>query len=119
MRVDKVILRAALSTLAATVILFACMLGGLCLFYPSTMMNITYDLGMDASAVHHATRAYTRLDDVSYIAFATEVAIGADDDEELAECGDLFIADEQFSEYCAARTAELGDVEGTYEQYVY
>ena len=120
MRVDKVILRAALSTLAATVILFACMLGGLCLFYPSTMMNITYDLGMDASAVHHATRAYKRLDDVSYIAFATEVSIGMEDYEKIKTCGWQFIEDDGFGTYCQEKNAELPEgAVGTYEQYIY
>lgn len=120
MRVDKVILRAALSTLAAAVILFACMLGALSLFYPSTMMQITYDLGMDASAVHHATRAYKRLDEVSYIAFATEVSIGMGDHEKIRDCGWQFVADDGFGTYCQERNADLPDgAVGTYEQYIY
>ena len=119
MEVDKVILRAVLSTLAAIAGLILFMILTLTFVFPSTMMKITYDLGMDSASVSNAKRAYSRTQDEYYIAFATEVAIGADDDEEIAECGDLFIADEQFSKYCAARTAELGDVEGTYEQYVY
>ena len=51
MSVDKVILRAALSTLAAILILFAFMILSLTYIFPSTMMGITYDLGMDGASI--------------------------------------------------------------------
>lgn len=120
MRVDKVILRAALSTLAAIVILFGFMIFALCYIYPSTMMNIAYDLGMDGASITCAKRSYKRSDEVYYIAFATEVAILSEDYEEIAKCGALFAEDDEFATYCKTRNGELGsDVQGTYEQYVY
>lgn len=117
MRVDKVVLRAALSTLAAIAALLAFMILALCLIYPSAMMKITYELGMDSSSIRNATRAYERTDDVEMIAYATEVAIGADDYEKINECGELLIADDEFAAYCQKRNAELG--KSGYEQYIY
>ena len=120
MRVDKVIIRAALSTLAALVILFAFMIFALCFVYPSTMMQITYDLGMDAVSIKYAERAYDRSDDIYYIAFATEVSILNDDEEKIASCGQKFIAHNGFEAYCAARNEQKPSAAtGTYEQYVY
>lgn len=117
MRVDKVILRAALSTLAAILVLMSFMVFTLSFLYPSTMMEITYDLGMDASSVRCAKRAYSQSgNDVYFIAYATEVAIGADDYAKIEECGELLIADEQFEEYCAERNAALSTE--SYDQYV-
>lgn len=120
MRTDKVILNAVLSTLSAIGILIAFMVLALCFIFPSTMMHITYDLGMDGSSIRNAKRAYRYSGDVEYIAYATEVAIGKDDDEYISECGRLFIADDEFTVYCQKRNASLPEgVEGYYEQYVY
>ena len=120
MRVDKVILRAVLNTLYAIGILFAFMILTLVCVYPSTLMRMTYDLGMDSMSIMFAKSAYNRTDEVYYIAYATEVAIGIDSDKKILSCGERFIADDQFADYCAERNAILpDDVQGTYEQYVY
>ncbi len=120
MSVDKVILRAVLNTLYAIGILFAFMILTLVCIYPSTLMRMTYDLGMDSMSIMFAKSAYNRTDEVYYIAYATEVAIGIDSDKKILNCGERFIADDQFADYCAERNAKLSeDVQGTYEQYVY
>lgn len=119
MGVDKVILRAFLNTLAAIGILILFLFAALCTFYPSTMMKITYDLGMESASIHFAERAYKDSDDIYYIAYATEVAIGEGKDGKIASCGERFIEDEEFQEYCQAKDEELGgSVNGTYKQYV-
>lgn len=112
MGVDKVILRAVLSTLAAVALLIVFLLVALVGFYPSTMMEITYKLGMDSQSIRFAERAYKRSGDVYYIAYATEVAIGIDCYGKIDACGEKFIADEEFLEYCQAEN-------GAYEQYIY
>jgi hypothetical protein len=120
MRIDKVVLRAALSTLAAIFVLCSFMLLALCFIYPSTMMNVTYDLGMDNASVKYAMRAYNRTGEIYYVAHATETAIGADNDEKIEECGLSFIADEEFSLYCQTRDMQFSqDINGFYGQYVY
>ena len=120
MSVDKVILRAVLNTLAAILVLCAFMVLSLTYIFPSTMMSITYDLGMDDASITCAKRAYTRADEVYYIAFATEVAILIEDSEEIADCGLSLIQNESFASYCEQKNAELGAMaSGSYEQYVY
>ena len=115
---DKVILRAALKTLAAIGVLLATMMFALCLIFPSTMMHITYDLGMDGASVNYAMRAYRRAPDINYVAHATETAIGADKDAEIEYCGLKFIEHEDFALYCQSRDAEV-EGNGLYKQYIY
>lgn len=120
MRIDKVIVRAFLNTIYAIGILFAFMILTLVCVYPSTLMRMTYDLGMDSVSIVFAKSAYNRTDEVYYIAYATEVAIGLNSDEKIAACGERFIADEQFDAYCTEKNKQLPEgVQGTYEQYVY
>lgn len=122
MGVDKVILRAFLNTLAAIGILILFLFAALCTFYPSTMMKLTYDLGMESASIHFAERAYKDSDDIYYIAYATEVAIGEGKDGKIDSCGERFIEDDAFGAYCAEKNEEFGvSVEegNTYEQYIY
>ncbi len=123
MSVDKIILRALLSTLGAIVALFAFMIVMLVSVYPSTMMQITYDLGMDSSSVRYAERAYKRSNDVYYIAYATEVAIGLDDYKKIESCGGKLIDHAEFARYCKEQDSlaeEIPQIQGSsYEQFVY
>ena len=118
MRIDKVILRAALSTLAAIAALLAVMILALCFIFPSTMMRITYDMGMDGASIRYAKRAYDYTSDVSFIAFATEVAIGLGDYAQIETCGEELIEDEDFGAHCERQNALIAS-EGGYEQYVF
>ena len=120
MRVDKVILRAALNTVAAILGLIVFAICALALIYPSTMMEITYDLGMDKLCIANAKQAYKRSGDIYYAAFATEVAISMDDYERIETCGELMAGDDEFAAYCKDKDEkmDLGDT-GSYAQYVY
>ena len=120
MGVDKVILRAILSTLTAIFLLCGFMAVALVGLYPATMMEIAYDLGMDESSIKHANRAYDRSREVYYVAYATEVAIGMNDYEKIVECGEKLMADEDFLTYCEKKNETLPEsVTMSYEQYVY
>lgn len=120
MRIDRVILRAVLSTLAAVAVLCFVMIFALCLLYPSTVMQLTYDLGMDETSVKYAIRAYERTDEAYYAAFGFETAIGIDDDVHIEKCGLALIADtDEFATYCQKRNEALGLTAITYDQYVY
>ena len=81
MNIDKVILRVILNTLAAVAALFVFLFSTLIIFFPSTMMNFTYDMGMDAASISYARREYKRTDKIYYIARATETAIGIGDEK--------------------------------------
>ncbi len=119
MSTDKIIMKTILNTLLAILILFVFMFGMLIAFFPSTMMGITYSFGMDGASIYFAERSYNNSKDIYFISYATEVAIGCDDYAKVESCGTQFIDDTGFDAYCAARNQEIGDVGGTYEQYVY
>lgn len=133
MSVEKIILRSFLSTLAAIVMLFVFMVGMLVAVYPETMMNVSYDMGMEKASVWFAERAYKRHDKVETIAFATTVAIEENMYGKIVVCGEKLIADEEFADYCKAKdeaNAEkygdqtvngvlITDILGSYDQYVY
>ena len=120
MTVDKIILRAFLTTLASVAILFLFMITALVCVYPQTMMRLTYDLGMEKASVWFAEVSYDRSDDVYYIAYATEVAIDQQNYEKIESCGAQFIADEDFDDFCADKNAaQSTETDMTYTQYVY
>ncbi|MBQ8429782.1 MAG: hypothetical protein IJX30_06795 [Clostridia bacterium] len=126
MGVDKVILRAFLSTLAAIAVLLVFMFSMLALAYPQTMMELTYNVGMEASSIHFAEQSYKRSDEVYYIAYATEVAIGEGNNDKIISCGGKLIADVGFDAYCAKRDAEINEgkaeaerIQTSYKQYIY
>jgi hypothetical protein len=120
MRIDKVILRAALTTLASIAALCAVMILALCLVFPSTMMQMTYELGMNNASIGFAQSAYDRTDNIHYIAFATEVAILDGDTDTIVTCGNRLLTDNEFEAYCQQRNANKPEnAEGTYQQYFY
>ncbi len=119
MRGDKIILKAVLSTLAAIAALFLLLFSALAIFFPSTMMKFTYDLGMEDASLHFAERAYERSDEIYFVAFATEVAIVAEDFKEIDVYGEKFIKDKKFSEYCEEKDEAFNAQSGSYRRYVY
>ena len=119
MSVDKVILRAVLSTLLAIVLLFAFMFTTLIVVYPSTMMEFTYSIGLESSSIKYAQRAYKRSDDIYYIAHATQTAIEIEYYKKIDSCGMELIADEEFESFCAKKNEKNGEKAGDYAQYIY
>ena len=120
MSVDKIILRSFLTTIASIAILFLFMLTTLVCVYPQTMMKLTYNLGMENASIWFAEISYDRSDDVYYIAYATEVAIGRQDYAKIDDCGEMLIRDEEFASFCADKNSVNPTETGlTYEQYVY
>lgn len=120
MSVDKIILRAVLTTLASIAILFLFMLTALVCVYPQTMMKLTYDLGMEDASIWFAEISYDRSHEINYIAHAAEVAIGQRDYEKIDSCGERLIKDDAFDDFCEIKNAKgPQNAELTYEQYVY
>lgn len=120
MGVDKIILKSFLNTLLAVVCLIAGMALVLIAAFPSTLMEFSYNLGMDSSSIWYAKRAYKHGEDIYFIAYATDVAIGMEDYENIEYCGEKLLADEEFAGYCAEKNESLPEsVSMTYDQYVY
>ena len=115
-------MRAAISSFSAIVCLIGILIFVLAYLFPATMMNITYDLGMDGASIACAKRSYDRTEQVYYIAFATEVAIVSENSEQITECGKRFVEDDSqaFTSYCTTKNQTLSqELAGTYEQYVF
>ena len=121
MRVDKVIIRAVLSTLAAVVVLFAFAILALCFIFPSTMMVLTFRADMNDASVRYAKRAYKYTGDAYYLAYGLDVAIWDKDAERIDTCGSLLLQADDFQTYCGQRNQQLTQqgVTMRYEQYVY
>ena len=115
---DQVFKRAILRTLVGIGILLVVTIPAFILLFPSTMMHITYDLGMENASVRYAMRVYSKTDDIDYIAHATETAIMADNDEKIEVCGLQFVQHADFTAYCALREQQA-QTAGLYKQYIY
>ena len=119
MNTDKIIVRSIWTSLLCVLILIVFMVGVLLLAFPSTMMGLTYSLGMDEASIYFAERSYKDSGDIYYISYATEVAIGDDNYAKIESCGERFIAHTKFNAYCEEKNKGLDSANGTYEQYVY
>lgn len=121
MRLDKIVLKAFLKTLAAALLLLAIMVGVLAVAFPHTMMELTYSLGMDKASVSFSVTSYERFHRVDYIAKGADTALAAKLHKQADECLELLIADEDFMAYCETRNASLPeDAQGTtYQAYCY
>ena len=121
MRVDKVIIRAVLSTLAAAIVLFAFATLALCFIFPSTMMELTFRADWNDASVKYAKRAYAYTGETYYLAYGLDVAIWDEDVERIDECGSMLLQTEDFDAYCETKNQKLSQqgVDMQYEQYVY
>ena len=119
MKLDRVIIRTIVNTLCAIFVLCGLLFLSASLVFPSAMMGVAYKLGDDNGAMKYAYTAYSRTGYVDYIAFATDVALGVDNDEEIAYYGELFINDEKFLQYCSDTDELYGKPSGSYYKYVY
>ena len=117
---NKIILKAVLSTFAAVLILCGALVLSLMYIYPATMMQLSYDLGLDEASIQYANTAYDRSGEkeIYYIAFATEVAIGLKDNEEIEVCAEKLIQNSEFTAYCAEKDESI-NAQGQYAQYYY
>lgn len=119
MQVDKVVGKSILTTLAAIAALVAAAVLILVLLFPSTLMSVTYDLGMDGASVFFAKKAYDQSGEIGYVAFAVETSIGSDDDASIVECTELMFADSEFISYTTQKDVELNAKPDSYRKFLY
>jgi len=109
MRWNALIRKTVVSTLIGVLVLLALMFGVLSLFFPQTMMRITYDMGMDRASVGFALTAYDRFGAVDYVGFAADTALKAEMHERAEMCIERLLDDEDYNDYCERKN---GDREG-------
>lgn len=58
--------------------------GGVCVrvFFPPTVMELSYNVGWDRTAMRYAEKSYERFGESYYAAFAMEIAVSEGMDEE-------------------------------------
>ena len=124
MRLDKVVLRAVLSTLLGIfTLLFLLVLSSFC-FFPSTLMEVSYNLGMDSHAEYYAYRSYKGSGELQYLVLAFDIANSEKDYEKIELYASKMVKDDEFSAYCKKidkkmEGSEYEDSLSAYEEYVY
>ncbi len=120
MRLDKIIMKAFLKTLAAALILLGILFGVLAIAFPHTMMDFTYSMGMDKVSVSFSITSYERFHRVDYIAMGADTALAAGMHEQANECLELLVVDDGFDDFCNTRNETLPDqAKGTTYQAYY
>ncbi len=120
MRMDKLIWKTVASTLIATLVLLVAMFGILSLFFPQTMMKITYTMGMDKASVNFSVTAYDRFGVVDYAGYGADVALQANLHKQAEDCLESLIANGEFESYCEKKNEQLtGDRRNTTMQAYY
>lgn len=124
---NKIIWKSILATLASTLILCGVLALACAWFFPPTLMEFSYNVGWDKTAMKYAQKSYERFEESYYAAYALEIAadLGLDDKteqyaEELLSCKDFeSYCSEQDARFAANVTEGEKREEGTYKQYVY
>lgn len=112
----KVIIKTALKTLLALIIVLALAFVGLSLGYPSGMAGFFENCGMYSFAKGYASLSYTYTGNISDLARCFNDGVMAGDDGNTANRGNELISNEKFEEFCIAETERLGL---DYRQFVY
>ena len=107
MRMDKLIWKTVISTLVSALVLLFAMFGILSLFFPQTMMKITYTMGMDKASVNFSATAYERFGVVDYVGYGADVALGANLHQQAEAALEKLLADDEFESYCNKKNESL------------
>lgn len=123
----KLIVKTALITLLAAVVLGISIFGVCSLFAPAAMMRFTASIGLTGVSGDYAYSAYGKTGELSYLAYSCEIAAETNDGR-ACERYELFLSHEGFSEYCLDRDEQAASAlpgelaqyaRGGYEQYTY
>ncbi len=114
----KLVLKTALITFGAALVLVALVFIIVSSSSPVAMMNLTASMGMDGASGDYAYTAYERTEEISYLAYSCEMAaIRKEDAAIVSRCETLF-KHEKFAEYCAKKDGEPDRAPEEISQYV-
>ncbi len=100
----KLILKTALITFAAALVVVAAVFGICSLAAPATMSRFTASIGLDGLSGDYAYSAYQSTGDIEHLAYSAEVAAARGDASTVKKYEELF-NHEGFSAYCEKRNA--------------
>lgn len=118
---SKVILRTALKTLLAVIIVIIIGFTVLSLGFPKLMASFLEDGGNYSFAAGYASLSYSYSGDVGDLARCVHDYMAAENDEKVAEFGAKLVKHEKFSDYCDSETERLSayyDKKFDYRQYI-
>lgn len=123
MKTSKVILKTALKTLLAVVIVIIIGFAVLSLGFPKLMASFLEDGGNYSFAAGYMSLSYSYSNDVADLARCVHDYISADKDEKVSQFGDKLVAHEKFLEYCDSESERLtayygGEKPFDYRQYI-
>lgn len=113
----KLILKTAIFTLCAAIVLGVSVFGIVSFCAPSVMMRFTASLGLDNVSGDYAYQEYGQSREISYLARSFEVAARNRDDKVADGRFDELIAHEDFEAYCAEQSVEGVDI--SYRDYIF
>lgn len=115
---NKIIWKSILATLVATLLLSCAAVFACVCFFPPTVMELSYNLGWDHTAMRYAEKSYNRFHEAYYAAFAMEIAVSAGENEKIEKYADALVHCEDFEEFCTSGGVD-GENFGAYRQYAY
>ena len=116
-RLNKLILKTALITLACVLALALLLFGVFSLFVPSVMVSLTDKLGMESACARYSAAVYEKSGAIDDLAVAVERNYGAGRYEAAAEYGTELLQRDDFDSYSAARDADSLGLTASYAQY--
>ena len=116
-RLNKLILKTALITLACVLALALLLFGVFSLFVPSVMVSLTDKLGMESACARYSAAVYEKSGAIDDLAVAVERNYGAGRYEAAAEYGAELLQRDDFDSYSAARDADSLGLTASYAQY--
>lgn len=116
--VNKIIWKSILATLVATLLLCSAAVFACVCFFPPTVMELSYNVGWDRTAMRYAEKSYERFGESYYAAFAMEIAVSEGMDEETEKYAAALVDCKDFNEFCV-NGGISGEGFGTYRQYAY
>ena len=127
-KVNKIIWKSILATLASTLILCGVLTLSCVCFFPPTVMEFAYSVGWDKTAMKYAQKSYERFGESYYAAYAMEIAADLELHEKTERYAEALISCGDFDAFCLSEDARVssgaaaGDnnlPQGSYRQYVY
>lgn len=124
---NKIIWKSILATLVSTLLLCGVLALACVCFFPPTVMEFSYSVGWDKTAMKYAQKSYERFGEAYYAAYAMEIAADLNLDEQTEVYAEELLSCADFESFCTGEdarfSANAGQEEprkqGTYRQYVY
>ena len=116
----KIIISAAVKTLAAVLALIILVFSALTLFAPFKLAKLSRDAGAYNAAASFAIIGYNRSKDINLLSEVTEYCILAKNNNKIIKYAEILAAHSEFESLCEQKDKAAGDnIYASYNQYIY